>query len=930
LSGNINLKFLYLSYSISCFFNLLKKRLLCLAFLKILVLVLSLNLIASFSNSYADDTSKRPTSEAVTEDILYCSPMYLQIAALYTIKTLSIPFSKKMAMAATAIAAYAVYRTIIENFAVDYQNNSYVVNHLDLNNDMINDYAKWVNLDAINNDDKVYANYLAKNATQLRLANVSKCQDLWEKAPFQVTRTDPVNGFIYYDQEVKKDDVETFEGCRECIADVDADAGCSGGDQLHGFTYEIYNQAYLCDGGVLIHLKSTGDEKCIMKGTCERMDSPQAIEDFSKYLVCAYKMDELICSEAVSCSFSMFGTQAGTEFDGDELENIAAFFGNAIDYSAIDGRTAHGKDPTDPGIPAIITCQELVDSAAESVCNCTLDQAENKLCAEGSYYPCSNDNITTVDTCSLCGDVSDCIDDAGLFIENCQYQENQLCGYYPNEKYMLHCALEKEINIDVAYELPEFVSKYCTGEATVGNGNMSIAGRMLRCLELSVQNMMYGAYEEADGQEITGIYCSNDDSAVSLRSECEAGIFVQFQDRMVEAVRLLMALSISMIGIMILFGLIQDVKSILHYVITFGLVFYFAVSDGWRDGYYNAAVTAGRTIGMIVGSNLNYKNIYGVELSDGCEYYIDASGVASDDDSMAVFGNDGYEYPDNEAHYAVWDAYDCKMEKFFSDGGGFGSFGSIEKMFNTQFPAAFIVGLVSIVCMVILILIFLFFTVQYLTFALTAFFVLTLLVFISPVIIPLALFKNVQKARGIFEAWLKMLIAYSFQPMIVWSVIAILSVFIDYGLYGDGKDVFDEDSLSGSTIATISDKCKAVFLPCLYHKLDIGYYEVNFLDSLKSLFSPGNLDMVLLGDSFLAYLRIVFFIGPLFFIAVSAMQILASQLFDAAENADMTKLVKSAMKNTFSAGYLAGKTTAYASKNAAKSAYQRVRYGSEK
>ena len=62
-------------------------------------------------------------------------------------------------------------------------------------------------------------------------------------------------------------------------------------------------------------------------------------------------------------------------FDGDELANIGSFFGNMIDYSAIDGRTANGNDSTDSGIPAIITCQELVDSGAESVCTCTSDQA---------------------------------------------------------------------------------------------------------------------------------------------------------------------------------------------------------------------------------------------------------------------------------------------------------------------------------------------------------------------------------------------------------------------------------------------------------------------------------------------------------------------------------------------------------------------------
>ena len=69
-----------------------------------------------------------------------------------------------------------------------------------------------------------------------------------------------------------------------------------------------------------------------MKGTCERIDSPQAIEDFSQYLVCAYKMDELICTEAVSCSFTIFGTDAGTTFDGTPVTPRAANRTNRLQY----------------------------------------------------------------------------------------------------------------------------------------------------------------------------------------------------------------------------------------------------------------------------------------------------------------------------------------------------------------------------------------------------------------------------------------------------------------------------------------------------------------------------------------------------------------------------------------------------------------------
>ncbi len=919
MSGYKNLKSFYILYSIKCLFKSLKKRLFVFISLKSLILIITLHISAFYSNAYADDYSTRPTSEAVTEDLAYCAPMYAELIALYYIMYKPMPYAQKILAAAAVIAAYALYRSKIEGWALEYQDNSYVVNHSDFNDDMINDYAKWVNLDAINNTDK-YAQYLTYDATRRRLENVSLCEDLVGKF---VTRTDPDNGFVYYEKTLTESDVLRLEGCRYCVTSVDNDAICSNGGTFHGFTYEIYNQDYFCDGGVYVHLKTTGAEKCIMKGNCDRIDSGGSLSllgfTVGDYLVCAYKMDEMICSEAVSCSFSMFGTNEGTELDGDTLDRMGEFFtGLAFDYSAIDARTSHGKDPRDPGIPAIITCQQLVDDSAEGVCLCTVEQAGNSLCDVDSFYTCSNDNITTVETCSICGNFAECIDERGLFIEGCVYPENQLCGYYPNEEYLLHCALEKDISMDSAYEMPEFISKYCTGEAIVDNGNMSVTGRIMRCVELSIQNMFYGAYEEADGRNITGIYCSNDDSSVSLRSECEAGIFIQFQNRMIEVVRLLMALSISMLGVMILFGLIQDVKSILHYIMTFGLVFYFAVSDGWREGYYDAAVTAGRTMGMILGSNLSYNNLYNVELNDGCDYQIVTSRT---DDNMLVIGNNDYEYPDNEAHYAIWDSYDCKMEKFFSSNGG-GSFSSFSKISNAIIPFGFIIAFIVVLCLFVFILIFVFFSTQFLVFALTAFFVLTLLIFISPIIIPLALLKNVQKAKAIFDTWLKTLIAYSFQPLVIWSVLAIMNVFIDFGLYGKGDIFVDKGQ---NQIAEIKDDCSVFYLPCVFHKLDIGYYDPKPITSFASLWK-NLLGVTLMKDVGLAFLGALFFIGIIFFMAMSGMQIIAQQLFDAAENADLSQEIKG-MQSLLKIGAVGAMKSGQATKNTLKYGYQKLRYG---
>ena len=124
--------------------------------------------------------------------------------------------------------------------------------------------------------------------------------------------------------------------------------------------------------------------------------------------------------------------------------------------------------------------------------------------------------------------------------------------------------------------------------------------------------------------------------------------------------------------------------------------------------------------------------------------------------------------------------------------------------------------------------------------------------------------------------------------------------------------------MSASTIATIKDKCEAWFLPCLYHKIDIGYYDVSLKDSLEAIFS-GDYDMVLLVDGLKAYFRIVVFFGVIFYIGLEVMTTLSGQLFDAAENADMTQVFMSAIKGSAYAGKLAGKTAFYGSKNAAKS-----------
>ncbi|MBL6785540.1 MAG: type IV secretion system protein [Rickettsiales bacterium] len=889
------------------------------------VFFLSIFLVFSYTSlADANQYSTRPTQEAVEEDLEYCAPLYASAAALVVVFYATMSWTMKIASVATIFAAYGGQRAIIEDWAREYQKNSYVLNHLDANDDMINDYAKWVNLDAINNNAEEYNRYLGfvGNSDALRIRNVSYCDDL---VGVTVIKTDQSNGFVYYERTLTLNDVKNFDGCRDCtVAEEEAEV-CGTNNNLYGFTYEVYNENYLCSGGVLVYYD--GEQSCIPKGSCDRLKSDLNFAgiDFSDYLVCAYKMDELVCSEAVFCSFTIFDG----EIDSDDLDQVWDAFGDYVfDFSAIDGRTWEGKDPRDPGVPSIISCQQLIDDSYQNTCVCTNQQASDQLCDAGAYYVCSYDNIETVSSCDFCGDVDDCIDNEGQFIDNCVIVDNQICGYYPNEEYLRHCALDNEIDLEQVYELPDFISKYCSGEAEVDNGNMSIAGRIIRCVELSIQNMFFGAYEEAMGGEITGIYCSNNDQSVSLRSQCQSGIFVQFQNSLEGVISILMTFAISLLGILVLFGLMPDMKQIFSFLVTFSIVFYFAVSDGWRDGYYDAVVTAGRTLGMIGSSSFNYESLYGVDLEDGCGYRVEDTSALGGD-KLAVIGNNDYVYPDNEEHYSVWDLYDCKMEKFFaSSGQPFSSYGEI---LERNFVMGLLLAVPTLMALYILVYIFLFFTAQFLVTALSAFFVITLLIFISPLVIPLILLKKVSKARKMFDAWFKTLIGYSFQPLILWLTLGLLTVFLDVALYGPADSMFVTDS-SGQFPegAQIADDCSTYYIPCIFHKLDIGYYGTYSAQSFTSFFTDIDdlFDVTLLFDVGLAFLRALFFIAIAFFICVEAVKVLAGTMFDASLQADVTQELMGSLKNSFKATILAGNRGALAAKNTAENAFSKMTGGS--
>jgi len=93
-----------------------------------------------------------------------------------------------------------------------------------------------------------------------------------------------------------------------------------------------------------------------------------------------------------------------------------------------------------------------------------------------------------------------------------------------------------------------------------------------------------------------------------------------------------------------------------------------------------------------------------VNLSDGCDFTI----TSTSDDKFLATGPNDYVYPDNEAHYALWDLYDCKMQKFFTSMNYAVPFSSFQDLLTTLLPFGFIVAMMTGVVLYLFIFIFFF------------------------------------------------------------------------------------------------------------------------------------------------------------------------------------------------------------------------------
>jgi type IV secretory pathway VirB6-like protein len=744
--------------------------------MKFVTLILTLFLyFAELSDSFSYPTN-RPTQASIDEDMESCAPMWGALGAC--VLHLRVGSNYTAVACAAGAVTYCATRIVQTQDAFYFREKSWVGNHRDMNEDGLNDFD---------------------------LKQETACADL---------NKNPITSASGESYNLTQDDILNFPGCYE------------DNEGLAGNTYELYDHSKECiteDGEDEIRIVTDRNShgKCIKENECTTIEyttEQGGHESRAEKLVCAYEVDQLLCAEAVFCSMNII---AAKNWGGDSSSNFNKLMTleECVNFDNINGKVADGVDDYSVDETRLVQCNDICEiEGGILVKRDDVHDRYDEVCANGEY-------------CTIGYDSSVCIDqDTQQQKEGCDPVSHgaskEVRGYIINPQLYAHCIPRRMATYSADYTAPKIISSYCSNDAIVQdiyNKEVdSFSGRAMRCIDQTIRNLFNGGYEVVTNKRVTGYKCIDDDSSVTTVAECSDGLLSQFQEFAKNIVTVILALSISFIGISVLLGGFNDIKKAAQYAIKFSLVLYFVSGDAWRDSYYDFFTTAGTTLGEISFNSVQYSfdNADTVEVlpnDKSCASgNVEETGIDPD-----LVGPNQILYNDQEVRYKLWDSFDCRWGMLF----GRDSVGTVNllDLISSGFTSFLIYFIILIFVGPATIFLFILVMLKSMFVVLSSMIIVSLLIFLSPIIIPLALFNN-KKVRGIFDQWLKQLIGYSLVPMILMMVLAIFFKSIDYSIYGSESNSIYE-LVDGEV--QIKDDCRVVYLPCIIHKFESGYYGSN-------------------------------------------------------------------------------------------------------
>lgn len=311
------------------------------------------------------------------------------------------------------------------------------------------------------------------------------------------------------------------------------------------------------------------------------------------------------------------------------------------------------------------------------------------------------------------------------------------------------------------------------GTGFIAGSARHFSAPIAQCVKETLENVFYNRAGHTQCYTQTDRNCDHNGNLAYRKGDTVSSIsfFAKMQSHLQAFVKMVLTLGIVFYGTQLLFTGKDGVtkKELLPFIVKLGLILYFATGNAWQtmffDGVYGASSVFSQMVFKIQTSENPNKR-------DGCQF-----GNITLETGEVI--SSGRNYPHGKEYLAIWDSLDCKIARYL----GFGpevSTANIAKLIL----AGFITGPIGIYfCIALLFfgLILIAVTLKALYIFLSSAISIILMVFISPLVIPLALFP---KTNGIFKGWVSQLISFSLQPIILFAYIAIFIAIMDKTLIG--------------------------------------------------------------------------------------------------------------------------------------------------
>lgn len=246
----------------------------------------------------------------------------------------------------------------------------------------------------------------------------------------------------------------------------------------------------------------------------------------------------------------------------------------------------------------------------------------------------------------------------------------------------------------------------------------------------------------------------------------------------------------SLIFAVIFFGLnmlygggIPKKEDFLMFIVKVAFVTYFALGTGWKDIIYDGLYNFGHGFYDVIFDHLSTSN------SDGCQFprYNDLAGSAVNS------------YPTGKEYLKIWDSLDCKLSLIFNvnlwssiaDGvmiyfisfiDGYSKFNFLSNFFQASLQISlflkFIHSVLTLTIMFLLVSIIVKLAYVFISYS----FMISMLIFISPITISCVLFK---KSEKIFSRWKDHVISFALQPLMLLIYISLMLKIYDHYMIGD-------------------------------------------------------------------------------------------------------------------------------------------------